>query len=58
MAVPVAYTPQARAYDSLQYSHSNMGSEPYPCPTPQLMAMPDTYPTEWGQGLNPYAHGY
>ena len=27
-------------------------------PTPQLMATPDPYATEWGQGLNPQLHEY
>ena len=37
---------------------SNARSEPYPRPTPQLMAMPDPPPTKRGQGLNPNLHGY
>ena len=43
---------------SLRHSHSNVGSEPHLRPTPQLMATPDPKPTEQGQGLNPYPHGY
>ena len=35
---------------SLCHSHSNMGSEPHLRTTPQFMAMPDPWPTEWGQG--------
>ena len=35
---------------SLRHSHSNMGSELYLLPTPQLMAIPDPPPTERGQG--------
>ena len=35
------------------HSQSNAGSEP----RPQLMAMPDPWPTEWGQGSNPHPHG-
>ena len=27
-------------------------------PTSQFMAMPDPWPTEWGQEWNPYPHGY
>ena len=38
-------------------SHSNMGSEPYVQPTPQLMAMADPQPTGQGQGSNPQPHG-
>ena len=38
-------------------SHSNVGSEPYLLPTPQLMATPDSYPTERGQGSNPHPYG-
>ena len=39
-------------------SHSNLESEPRLQPTPQLMATPDSYPTEQGQGLNPHPDGY
>ena len=28
------------------------------CDLLQITAMPDPYPTEQGQGLNPYPHGY
>ena len=42
----------------LHHSHSHMGSKLHLQPTPQLMAMPDTQPTERGQGLNPHSHGY
>ena len=41
----------------LHHSHRNMGSEPHLQPIPQFVAMPDSYPTEWGQGLNPQPHG-
>ena len=34
------------------------GSKPRLWPTPQLMAVPDCWPTEWGQGSNPHPHGY
>ena len=40
------------------HSHSNVGPEPHLQPTPQLTAVPDSYPTEWGQVLNPHPHGY
>ena len=33
------------------------GSEPRLQPTPQLMATPDSQPTEQGQGPNPPPHG-
>ena len=42
----------------LPHSHSSMGSEPHLRHTPQLMALPDSWPTEQGQGLNPHCHGY
>ena len=42
---------------SLCHSHSNTRSEPHLWPIPQLMAMPDLYPTERGQELNPHPHG-
>ena len=42
----------------LYHSHSSLGSEPHQRPTPQLTAMLDPRPTEWGQGLNPSPHGY
>ena len=41
----------------LSQSHSNARSELRLWPTPQLMAMPDPQPTEWGQGSNPQPHG-
>ena len=41
----------------LHQSHSNTGSEPRLWPAPQLMATPDPYPTEQGQGLNPKPRG-
>jgi len=43
---------------SLHHSHSNVGSKLYLQPTPPLMAMSDSWPTEWGQGSNPQPHGY
>ena len=46
------------AASGLHHSHSNMGSEPCLRPTPQLAAMPDSWPTERGQGLNPHPHVY
>jgi len=42
----------------LRHSHSNTGSEPYLRPTPQLSAMLDPWPTDWGQGSNSHPHGY
>ena len=42
---------------ALRQSHSNAGSEPHLQPTPQLMATPDTEPTERGQGPNQQPHG-
>ena len=33
----------------LHHIHSKTGSEPHLCPMPQLIAMPDPYPTEQGQ---------
>ena len=42
----------------LPHSHSNTGSEPYLWPTPQLMAMPDPWPTKWSQESNPHPHRY
>ena len=41
----------------LNHSHSNLGSQPCLRSTPQLTAMPDPYPTEQGQGLNPNPSG-
>ena len=41
----------------LCHSHSNARIKPCLQPTPQLMAMPDPQPTEWGQGSNPHSHG-
>ena len=41
-----------------RHSHSNGWSEPHLWPTPQLTAMPDPWPTEWGQGSNLCLHGY
>ena len=41
----------------LHHSHSSAGSEPRLWSTPQLMAMPDPWPTEQGQGWNPQPHG-
>ena len=43
---------------SIHHSHSNLGSEPLPQPTAQLMAMLDPKPTNWVQGLNLHPHGY
>ena len=45
------------AATNLRQSHSNVGSEPRPQPTPQLTATPNRQPTEQGQGLNPQPHG-
>ena len=41
----------------LHYSHSNAGSKSCLWPVPQLTAIPDPEPTEWGQGSNPRPHG-
>ena len=41
----------------LHQIHSHSRYEPCLQPTPQLTAMPDPYPAEWGQGLNPQPHG-
>ena len=49
---PVAYGgsqargPIGAVAAGLCHSHSNSGSEPHLQPTPQLVATPDTYPTE------------
>ena len=43
---------------ALHHSHSNSRSKTRLWPTPQLMAMPDPRPTEWGQGWNPHPDGY
>ena len=42
------------AAKDLCHSHSNVESEPYRGPAPQLAAMQDPQPTEQGQGLNPH----
>ena len=42
----------------LSHSHSNMGSKSCLQLTPQLIVMPDPYPTERGQGSNLHPHGY
>ena len=42
----------------LHHSHSNARSKPGLWPTPQVMAMLDPWPTEWGQELNLHPHGY
>ena len=52
---------QARAHigataASLHHSHSKARSKPCLLPTPQLMAMPDSQPTEWGQVSNLQPH--
>ena len=43
---------------NLRHSHSSARSKPHLRPPPQLTAMPDPYPTEQGQSLNPHPHGY
>jgi len=64
MAAPTAYgnslaRGQIKATAAgLHHSHSNVGSEPHLWPTPQLMVLPDPWPTERGQGWNLYPHGY
>ena len=42
----------------LHHSHSNARSEPHLRPSPQLMATPDSRPTERGQGSNLCPQGY
>ena len=50
---------QIRAIDTgLHHSHSNAWSQPRPQPTLQLMATPDPWPTEWGQGSSLHPHGH
>ena len=63
-AAPMAYGgSQARGLiravaASLHHSHSNARFKPHLQPTPQLMAMPDSYPTEQqDQGSNLQPHG-
>jgi len=56
-------SPQARGQigavaTGLCHSHSNPTSKPHLQLTPQLMAMPDPWPTKWGQGLNLHPQGY
>ena len=61
-AAPAAYESyQTRgqiraAAASLCHSHSNARSELRLCSIPQLVAMPDSYPTEGGQCSNPHPH--
>ena len=43
---------------SLRHSHSKARSESYLQSTPQLTAMLAPSPTEQGQGLSLYPHGY
>ena len=43
---------------SLHHSYSNAGSKLGLWPTPQLMATPDSWPTEWGQGSNLQSYGF
>ena len=60
-ATPAAYGgSQARGgigASAAALRHSHVGSEPHLRPTPQLMAMWDSYPTEQGQGSNLQPHG-
>ena len=42
----------------LYHSHNNVGSKLHLWPVYQLTAVPDPWPTEWGQGSNPHPHGY
>ena len=46
------------ASPGLHYSHCSSGSKPRLQPIPQLRATLDPQLTEWGQGSNPYPHGY
>ena len=48
---PPAYTTATSLW------HSNAGTELHLQPTPQLMATPDPWPIEQGQGLNLHPHG-
>ena len=63
-AAPTAYgSSKARGQlgalaSGLHHSHSNVGSEPHLPPALQLMATPDIYPIEQGQGWNPCPRGY
>ena len=63
-ATPVAYGgSQARdgigaADAGLHHSHNHARSEPCLQSTPQLTAMPDSQPTERGQGTNLHPRGY
>ena len=63
-AVPTAYgSSWARGWirataAGLHHSHSNTGSEPHLWPISHLKAMPDPWPTEWGQQLSLHPHGY
>ena len=62
-ATPSAYgSSQARGQirataASLHHSHSNTGSKLGLWPTPQLTAMSDPWPTEWGQRSNLHPQG-
>ena len=58
MASSQARGPIRAVAAGLCHSHSNARSESRLQPTPQLMATPDPYPTEGGQGSNPRPHGY
>ena len=49
--------PIGAAAAGLCHSHSNAGSELRLQPTPQLMAMLDSQPTEQGRESNPQPHG-
>ena len=42
---------------SHSHNHSHARSKSQLWPTPQLMATPDAWPTEWGQGSNLRPHG-
>ena len=60
-ATPVAYgsfQDEETTAASLHHSHGSTISELHLQPTPQLMAVPDPWPTEGGQGSNPHPQGY
>ena len=40
------------------HSQSNTRSKLHLWPMPQFMAIPDPYPTDWGQGLHLHPHGH
>ena len=55
---PQARSQKGAAVTNLHHSYTNSGSKLPLRPLPQLMATPDSQPTEQGQGWNPGHHGY